>query len=96
MNLLNVLDAVLFSYLVDLKDNNITHLRKKSYEDIYRDVRSCVDLCHRDGVIKDTVVNDPSSYVIYDEDIVPMLKRLRQAGKRVSFILTFKYNNLIH
>lgn len=28
---------------------------------LYRDVRMCVDLCHRDGVIKDTVMKDPGT-----------------------------------
>ncbi len=28
-------------------------LDERTYEEIYRQVRECVDLCHRDGVIKD-------------------------------------------
>lgn len=32
----------------------------QSYEKLFRDVRECVDLCHRDGVIKDRVEEDPA------------------------------------
>lgn len=84
--LFHPVDAVLFSNLVELKDNH-PGLITKSYEDIYKDVRMSVDLCHRDGVIKDTVMKDPESYIIYDENIVPLMKRLKKAGKKV-FLLT--------
>ena len=40
----------------------------------YRDVRAAVDLCHRDGVIKDRVAEDPAAYVLPDSDMVPMLE----------------------
>eukprot|EP01035_Chromulina_nebulosa_P018611 gene18611-24340_t len=80
------IDSMLFSQLVDLKDSK-PNLIKQSYEQMYKDIRACVDLCHRDGVIKDTVLKDPASYIIYDENIVPMLKRIRKSGKKV-FLLT--------
>jgi 5' nucleotidase family len=48
-------DCVLFAHLVDLKDSVPTSLKHKSYEQLFKDVRQCVDLCHRDGVIKDRV-----------------------------------------
>lgn len=46
-----LVDAYLFAQLVELKDKNpgaIPH----SYATIYAHIRQCVDLCHRDGVIK--------------------------------------------
>lgn len=33
-----------------------------SYPLMYRDVRSAVDLCHRDGTLKRMVAKDPSRY----------------------------------
>lgn len=81
-----LVDAILFANLVDFCDKNPLKMNK-SYEQIYADVRRCVDICHRDGVIKDTVRNNPSKYIIYDEGIVPMLQRLKSAGKKV-FLLT--------
>ena len=77
-----LIDALLFTSLVDLADNN-PGLINKSYEEMYKDVRASVDLCHRDGVIKDAVIKDPAKHIIYDTGMVPMLRRLKQAGKKV-------------
>jgi hypothetical protein len=78
-----LVDAVLFSNLVDFKDNHPELLTDKSYADIYKDIRSCVDMCHRDGVIKDAVMKDITKFIIYDAAMVPMLKRFRDEGKKV-------------
>jgi 5' nucleotidase family len=58
-------DCVLFAHLVDLKDSVPCSLRHKSYEQLFKDVRQCVDLCHRDGVIKDRVAEVVSSTSYY-------------------------------
>jgi hypothetical protein len=43
-------DAHLFAALIDLKDGGeFEFLDLKTYEELYKDVRACVDLCHRDG-----------------------------------------------
>lgn len=48
---------------MDLKDRLAAEgskaLADKSYFDLFVDIRRCVDLCHRDGVIKDRVAADP-------------------------------------
>ena len=80
-----VIDAMLFSHLVDLKDHNPSIVQ--SYEQLYIDVRKCIDLCHRDGAIKDAVMANPGNYIKYDPAIVPMLQRFKRAGKKV-FLLT--------
>ena len=88
--LFSVVDAILFAQLVDLKDKfgkNNEMLYNKSYEDLYNDVRICVDLCHRDGVIKDAVIKDPAQYIIQDPNLVLMLNRYKEKGKKV-FLLT--------
>ncbi len=88
--LFSVVDAILFAQLVDLKDKfgkNNDMLYNKSYEDLYSDVRTCVDLCHRDGVIKDAVMKDPAQYIIQDPNLVPMLERYKEKGKKI-FLLT--------
>lgn len=82
-----IVDAALFAHIVDMKDRNPDKYNNKSYAQIYADIRAAVDVCHIDGVIKDTVQNDPSKYIIYDPDTVPMLQRLKNAGKKV-FLLT--------
>ncbi|CAM9518703.1 unnamed protein product [Ectocarpus sp. 12 AP-2014] len=87
--LFSLVDAVLYAHLVELKDNGDETLKGKSYERLFRDVRKCVDLCHRDGVIKDRVAEDPAKYIIPDPDMAPMLKRFRKEGVQASvFLLT--------
>lgn len=61
-----------------------TQRNPQSYERLFRDVRKCVDLCHRDGVIKDRVAEDPAKYIIPDPDMAPMLKRFRKEGVQAS------------
>jgi 5' nucleotidase family len=58
--LFQFVDAQLFALLVDLKDHgDYDFLDFKTYSEIYRDIRQSVDLCHRDGVIKDEVARNP-------------------------------------
>lgn len=81
-------DAHLFAHLVELKDNGeYDVLDAKTYEEMYTDVRACVDLCHRDGVIKDIVAQRPEDFIRYDKDLVPMLKNFRNDGVKL-FLLT--------
>lgn len=37
-----------------------------SYARMYKDVRAAVDLCHRDGTLKQMVAKDPQRYDIVD------------------------------
>lgn len=86
--LFQFVDASLFASLIEMKDNDENEfLDYKTYEEIYKDVRECVDLCHRDGVIKDEVARNPEKYIVLDDDLVPMLKRFREDGIKV-FLLT--------
>lgn len=81
-------DAHLFASLVELKDyGEHDFLDEKTYEEIYRHIRECVDLCHRDGVIKDEVARNPEKYLVLDKGLVPMLKKFRDSGVKV-FLLT--------
>mmetsp|Transcript_15986 Transcript_15986/g.21132 ORF Transcript_15986/g.21132 Transcript_15986/m.21132 type:complete len:603 (-) Transcript_15986:319-2127(-) len=84
--LFTLVDAVLFSQLIELKDSE-PDLVAKSYTQIYRDVRTCVDLCHRDGVIKKKVAEDPTKYIVQDKGVVEMLKHLKKEGFKV-FLVT--------
>ncbi len=92
-----LVDAALFANLVDLKDKYPDQFNNKSYEQLYKDIRAAVDLCHRDGVIKDSVMQDPAKHIIYDPHMVPMLQRLKREGKKV-FLLTnsmWEYTNAV-
>ncbi|GMH99216.1 hypothetical protein TrLO_g16022 [Triparma laevis f. longispina] len=88
--LFQIVDAELYSQLIDLKDSEDSEyefLDGKTYEEMYRDARACVDLCHRDGVIKDEVAKNPSKYVVKDPNMVPMLKQYKEKGIKV-FLVT--------
>ena len=86
--LFQFVDASLYGQLVTLKDEtNDEFLDSKTYEELYRDIRSSVDLCHRDGVIKDEVARNPGKYIKKDKGTVRMLKRMKREGKKV-FLLT--------
>jgi hypothetical protein len=65
----SLIDACLFSQLVDLKDRlgaSCEVLASKSYDQLWTDCRKCVDKCHKNGAIKSTVAENPSKYIIYD------------------------------
>ncbi len=84
-------DAHLFASLIEMKDfGEHEFLDGRTYEEIYRQIRECVDLCHRDGVIKDEVARDPTKYLVLDSGLVPMLRGFREAGVKV-FLLTNSY-----
>ena len=67
--LFSLAEAYLFMQIVDLKDT-LQHpvLNNKPYEDIYRDIRGAVDLCHRDGSLKTEVAANPSKFI---QDVRP-------------------------
>lgn len=89
--LFQFVDAQLFASLIELKDKgDHEFLDFKTYEEIYANVRECVDLCHRDGVIKDEVARNPEKYIIIDNGLIPMLKRYKEGGIKV-FLLTNSY-----
>jgi 5'-nucleotidase len=86
--LFQFVDAHLFASLVNLKDKGEHEsLDYKTYEELYRHVRECVDLCHRDGVIKDEVARNPDRYLVLDPGLLPMMKKYRDAGVKL-FLLT--------
>jgi len=57
---------------------------------MYKDVRSAVDLCHRDGTLKRMVAKDPGRYINEDLAIVPMLEMIKKSG-RSTFLVTNRY-----
>ena len=60
-------------------------------------MRVAVDLCHRDGSLKQAVAADPSKYIHADPRLGPMLHTLRASGRKV-FIATnslWDYTNVV-
>ncbi|XP_022962347.1 5'-nucleotidase domain-containing protein 4 isoform X2 [Cucurbita moschata] len=96
--LFSLAEAYLFAQLVDFKDNNPDKVPEDiDYARIYKDVRAAVDLCHRDGTLKQMVAKDPERYINVDTSILPMLKMLRDSG-RSTFLVTnslWDYTNVV-
>ncbi|KMT19287.1 hypothetical protein BVRB_1g012940 [Beta vulgaris subsp. vulgaris] len=96
--LFSLAEAYLFAQLVDFKDKNPGRVPAGAdYARIYKDVRAAVDLCHRDGTLKQMVAKDPQRYINDDTSIVPMLDMLRDAG-RSTFLVTnslWDYTNVV-
>ncbi|KAI4374985.1 hypothetical protein MLD38_012911 [Melastoma candidum] len=96
--LFSLAEAYLFAQLVDFKDKNPGKVATGTdYASMYKDVRAAVDLCHRDGTLKQMVAKDPSRYINEDASIVPMLKMLRDSG-RSTFLVTnslWDYTNIV-
>ncbi|KAK9136352.1 hypothetical protein Syun_015682 [Stephania yunnanensis] len=96
--LFSLAEAYLFSQLVNFKDKNPGKVPNVTdYARMYRDVRAAVDLCHRDGTLKQIVAKDPGKYINEDLSIVPMFKMLRDSG-RATFLVTnslWDYTNMV-
>ncbi|KAK9108851.1 hypothetical protein Sjap_016911 [Stephania japonica] len=96
--LFSLAEAYLFAQLVNFKDKNPGKVPNDTdYTRMYRDVRAAVDLCHRDGTLKQMVAKDPGKYINEDLSIVPMFKMLRDSG-RATFLVTnslWDYTNMV-
>lgn len=53
-------EFVLHLLIVDFLIPLIPACLRGSYSQLYKDVRAAVDLCHRDGTLKEAVANEPS------------------------------------
>lgn len=96
--LFSLAEAYLFAQLVDFTDKNPAKVPAGAdYACMYKDVRAAVDLCHRDGTLKQMVAKDPQRYINDDTSIVPMLEMLRDSG-RSTFLVTnslWDYTNIV-
>ena len=74
-------------FLLPTTGSDLICLDFKTYAEIYYQIRESVDLCHRDGVIKDEVARNPKKYLVLDQGMIPMLKRYKKSGTKL-FLLT--------
>lgn len=81
----------IYMHLVDMKDN-FPDLDLPTYEEISTDVLDCVDMCHRDGSVKDLVAKDLDNYVIKDAEMVASLERYLKHGKKLFVLTNSDYN----
>jgi HAD superfamily 5'-nucleotidase-like hydrolase len=78
-------EAVLYVDLVEFFD--AYDGAKPSYPELWRDIRECIDLAHRDGSIKTIVAAELPKFVERDPGLGETLHRLRSSGKDL-FLLT--------
>jgi 5'-nucleotidase len=79
-------EGSLYTSLVDLKAHDPKALTM-DYRQLYDDIRDTVDTLHADGSLKQRITADIGSYFIKDPELVPTLRKFRDAGKRL-FLLT--------
>jgi HAD superfamily 5'-nucleotidase-like hydrolase len=75
-------EVAVFAAVVDALDGS-----ELDYDELFRQVRSCIDEAHRDGTIKGKIVADFGHYIERDPDLPQTLHKLRSAGKKL-FLLT--------
>ncbi len=80
-------ETYLFCQLVELRDARPELFGGRSYARMHADVRSAVDMCHRDGSLKRVVAANPGEYIYQDPALVPLLDMLRRSGRKV-FLVT--------
>ncbi len=87
-------EVQLFVEIVDYMDANPKKI-KKSYREVYDDLRKFIDLSHADGSIKNVVMADPGRFIRKDKYLSTALMRLVDGGKTL-FLLTnsgWEYTN---
>ncbi|MFW7377586.1 MAG: HAD-IG family 5'-nucleotidase [Oligoflexus sp.] len=70
---------------------------KKSYREVYQDLREFIDLSHKDGTIKEQVLANIDRYISRDPQLPQTLAKLIDGGKKI-FLLTnsdWPYTNAI-
>ncbi len=78
-------EAYLFTLLVDWKEEQ--GLGDRSFEVIYDDIRTCIDLTHRDGSLKSEIIANLDHYIYRDPHLALALDKLIESGKKL-FVLT--------
>ncbi|OIP40595.1 MAG: hypothetical protein AUK47_08075 [Deltaproteobacteria bacterium CG2_30_63_29] len=79
-------EACMFAQLVGLFDQKALPSSMQTYLDLYKLVRSSLDLAHMEGELKAMIVADPERFVELDPEIVSTLLDQRDAGKKLLLI----------
>ena len=79
-------ETQLFVEIVDYMRRHPNEIQK-SYRDVYDDLREFIDLCHKDGSIKEHVLSHIDRYIKRDPHLGQTLAKLIDGGKKL-FLLT--------
>lgn len=91
-------EACMFMQLVDRLDRGEPIFESEdapkslSYTQLYDLVRSSIDAAHMEGRLKAEIVADPSRFVELDPDLLPALRDLRAAGKKLLLITNSEWS----
>jgi HAD superfamily 5'-nucleotidase-like hydrolase len=81
-------EVLLFAELVAAIDRgHLGKVKDRPYHQLWSDIRSCTDLAHKDGSLKETIVRNIGDFIERDPELPKTLHRFRSAGKRL-FLLT--------
>ena len=81
-------EVYLYLVLVEILEKRRGSRRmSRSFARIYEDVRSAIDSVHADGSLKSEIVGHLDAYIRRDPRLVPTLRELSRAGKKL-FLLT--------
>jgi 5'-nucleotidase len=84
-------EACLYLQMVDRMDAG-RFPQLKSYAELYRRVRECVDAAHSEGVLKQLIVQNPERFVDVDPELPLALLDLKNAGKKLLLITNSEWS----
>lgn len=83
--LFSLSEACLFAQLVDrYDDGGVPDVH--SYSELRRRVNRALDEAHAEGSLKESILNDPDSFIDYDPDVPLALLDQKHAGKKLLLI----------
>ncbi len=88
-------EAYMFAKMVDMVDSKT--LEVESYQQLFDDIRLCIDTVHRDGSLKGEISKNVNKYVFKDPKLPLALDKFRDKDKKL-FLLTnseWSYTNII-
>lgn len=83
--LFELLETYLYAAIIEYSEETLKI--EVSYNQLYKDLRASVDLCHRDGSLKKEIMAHPENYICDDLLLIPALHNFKEAGKRL-FVIT--------
>ncbi len=85
----SISNGVLYSQLVQLKADG---LNIPDFYNLADDIKEVLDICHADGTIKDQVRADLPRFIVKDKEVVTLLERYKDYGKKVMVITNSDYD----
>ena len=84
-SLFELLETYLYAAIIEYLETQ--EKKDVDYLGLYNDLRSSIDLCHRDGSLKEEIKAFPERYICDDQMLVPALFKFKEMGKRM-FVIT--------